>query len=159
MGATLMFAVGLLLVGMILFMIEAMIPSFGIIGITGAIAMIGSLILAFQVSPVMGYIFLFIGPAGGIFLFFMGLKLLPKTRIGRNFILNGPANEREQTVETGYDRFEGKEGVAKSDLRPSGIAVIESERITVQTEGEIIEQDSRIKVIKIVGNKVFVEKV
>lgn len=159
MGSTLMFAVGLLLVGMILFMIEAMIPSFGVIGITGAVSMIGALILAFQVNPVIGYIFLFLGPAGGIFLFFMGLKLLPKTRMGRNFILSGPANEKEQTVETGYDRFEGKEGTAKTMLRPSGIALIGNERITVQTEGEIIEKNSRIKVVNVAGNKVFVKKV
>lgn len=158
MGSTLMFAIGLLVIGMILFMIEAMIPSFGVIGIMGAVSMVASFILAFQVNPVMGYIFLVLGPAGGVFLFFMGLKLLPKTKMGKNFILTGPASERDQTVETGYHRFEGKEGVAMSDLRPSGIAVIESERITVQTEGEIIEKDSRVKVIKVVGNKIFVER-
>ena len=159
MGASFMFAVGLMLVGMVLFMIEAMIPSFGVIGITGAIAMIGSFVLAFQINQTIGFIFLFLGPIGAAFLFFLGLKLLPRTRFGRSFILSGPANEKEQTVETGYDRFEGMEGVAKSDLRPTGVATIDNERVTVQTEGELVEKDSRIKVVKVVGNTVFVERI
>jgi membrane-bound serine protease (ClpP class) len=159
MDPSIMFAVGLLIVGMILFMIEAMIPSFGAIGIIGAVSMIGSFVMAFRISPVIGTIFLIVGPVGSILLFFMGLKLLPKTKMGRSFILNGPASEKEQTVETGFQGLEGKEGVAKTVLRPSGIAIIDNERVTVQTEGERVEKDSRIKVVKVVGNKIFVDKV
>ena len=49
--------------------------------------------------------------------------------------------------------------MTKSVLRPAGIAVIDNERVTVQTEGERIEKDLRIKVVKVVGNKVFVERI
>ena len=159
MGATLAFAIGLLVVGLVLFVIEAMIPSFGVIGVTGAIAAIAAVVLAFQTGPVGGFMFLILAVVGGPFAFFMGFKLLPKMPFGRNFILTGPGDSREQTVDAGVKHLEGKEGVAASMLRPTGIAVVDNERVAVQTEGEIIEKNSRVKVVKIVGNKVFVERV
>ncbi len=159
MGTLLLSAIGLLLIGFILFLIEAMIPSFGIIGLLGSGCIIGAIWTAFVINKAAGVLFLVMGPAGALAVFLGGLKLLPRTKFGRGFILTGPADEREQTVETGLDILEGKEGVAQTMCRPSGIALIDGERITVQTEGEVIEKNMRIKVIKVSGNKVFVEKV
>jgi len=152
-------ASGLLIVGFILFLIEAMIPSFGVIGIMGAGSIIGAIVTAFYFHPMIGLVFLVLGPIGAIFVFLGGLKLLPRTRFGRSFILSGPDDESEQTVETGLDDLEGKEGVTATMLRPSGVALIDGERVTVQSEGEVFEKNTRIKVIKVVGNKVFVEKI
>lgn len=49
-----------------------------------------------------------------------------------------------------------KEGIATTDLRPSGIARIEGERYDVVTEGEYVEQDSEIVVLSITGNQIIV---
>jgi len=157
--SSLLAATGLLVIGMLLFLIEAMIPSFGAIGVIGAVAMIGAVVMAFHTSAVAGIVFLIAGPVGAVLLFLTGLRLLPKTKIGKSFILEGPAREKEMTVDPGYKRLEGKEGVTQSVLRPAGIALIEDERVSVQTEGEVIEKNVRIKVVKVVGNKIFVERV
>jgi membrane-bound serine protease (ClpP class) len=53
----------------------------------------------------------------------------------------------------------GTEGVAHSMLRPAGIALLNGKRTDVTTEGDFIEKGERIKVIKVDGMKVVVEKI
>ena len=52
----------------------------------------------------------------------------------------------------------GIEGKALTDLRPAGTAILNNERIDVVTEGDYVSHDSEIKVIKVEGSKVVVEK-
>ena len=61
---------------------------------------------------------------------------------------------RSQTSrETGYlsaperEELVGRIGVAATDLRPSGMAIVDDERLDVVTEGPWIEEGTRIKVI------------
>ncbi|MCB9246914.1 MAG: hypothetical protein H6606_10865 [Flavobacteriales bacterium] len=53
----------------------------------------------------------------------------------------------------------GDHGKSLSALRPTGNAFINGVRMEVQTEGEPVEANSPIEVIKIRQNKVFVKKV
>jgi membrane-bound serine protease (ClpP class) len=152
--------IGMLVVGLMLIAIECLIPSFGLIGVMGVTLIVGSIIMAFNTgSAASGVVFVVLAVIGIPLAIHAGFKILPRTSLGRGFILSGPATPEEQAVDTGYEEYEGKEGVTKSKLRPSGIAIIENERLTVQSEGEWIEKGARIKVIKVVGNKIFVESV
>jgi len=53
----------------------------------------------------------------------------------------------------------GQEGITESELRPVGIAVIGGNRIDVMTEGDYVEPNSRIRVIREEGNRIVVEQV
>ena len=53
----------------------------------------------------------------------------------------------------------GKEGIALTVLRPSGTAVINNERLDVVTEGDFIDQNTKITVIKVEGVRIVVRKV
>jgi membrane-bound serine protease (ClpP class) len=53
----------------------------------------------------------------------------------------------------------GAEGIAHSMLRPAGIAFFNDKRTDVTTEGDFIEKGEHIKVIKVDGMKVVVEKI
>lgn len=55
--------------------------------------------------------------------------------------------------------LEGAMGVALSDLRPSGMAMINDERIEVCSAGNYIKQNSPIQVKRIDGAKIMVEEV
>lgn len=158
MAAALTWAIGLLLVGLILIIIECMIPSFGIIGVAGIASIVASIIFSFRASANVGYLFLMLSAAGIPAAIHFGFKLLPKTPFGRGFVLNAP-DSIDEPVEKNYDELEGQEGVAKTMLRPSGIAIINDDRLQVQTEGQIIETNARIRVIKVEGNKIFVEQI
>ena len=58
-----------------------------------------------------------------------------------------------------YDALVGKEGLAQTALRPSGIALIEGKKTDVVTAGEQIEKGSRVKVFKVEGNRIIVRSV
>jgi membrane-bound serine protease (ClpP class) len=151
------YAGALLLVGLALFLLETMLPSFGTLGVLGGAGILWSVILAFKAGGMMAAgIFLGLGLVGAPVIVIAGLKNLHRTPLGKRFIVTGPADAREQTVETGLQHLEGKEGVARSILRPAGIAQFGNDRVNVESEGKFIDPGARVKVLKVVGNKVFV---
>jgi membrane-bound serine protease (ClpP class) len=52
-----------------------------------------------------------------------------------------------------------KEGVAFTNLRPSGTVVIDGKRFDVVTEGEMIDKDTPVKVAKIEGSRIIVKTI
>ena len=54
-------------------------------------------------------------------------------------------------------RYIGQQGVAMTDLRPSGIAVINKERLDVVTEGKYLDKDTPIIVLSVTGNQIIVK--
>ncbi len=62
-------------------------------------------------------------------------------------------------VATGeHEALLGKEGVASTPLRPSGMGLIDGRRVNVAADGEFIERDCPIKVVEVEGNRVVVRK-
>jgi len=50
-------------------------------------------------------------------------------------------------------------GIAQTNLRPSGTAMINGQRVDVVTEGPMIEQGATIKVVAVEGMRVVVRAV
>jgi membrane-bound serine protease (ClpP class) len=50
----------------------------------------------------------------------------------------------------------GRDGVAMTDLRPSGTALVGEERVDVVTEGEFISQGSPLRVLRSEGYRLVV---
>ncbi len=53
----------------------------------------------------------------------------------------------------------GDKGIALSSLRPSGMALINGQKIEVNSEGEMLSTNENIEVIKKVNNRIIVKKV
>ena len=53
----------------------------------------------------------------------------------------------------------GHDGVALTQLRPSGVARFGDKKVDVVSEGEVIDRDSRIRVIEVKSNRVVVRAV
>ncbi|MCF7837630.1 MAG: hypothetical protein K9N49_03285 [Candidatus Marinimicrobia bacterium] len=64
-----------------------------------------------------------------------------------------------EATEEGLRALLHKEGTALSDLRPSGIAQIDEQRVDVVTQGGLIGQGDRVRVSKVESNRVVVERV
>lgn len=71
-----------------------------------------------------------------------------------------------QTSEQGYTASKsedkdlvGAEGVSLTTLRPAGTARFGDRRVDVMADGEMINKDTRIKVIRVEGNRVLVRSV
>lgn len=151
--------VGIMLFALFMLFLEiAIIPGFGIAGVTGIILLILSLGLAFwkltKTWAIGVTVFAVIGV--GLLIYFM-VEILPNTKLGKKFILSetAPASEEVSAVEN-TNRYLGAEGVAISNLRPSGIAKIADERVDVITDGDFIEKGTKIKVIKTTAGRVIV---
>ena len=53
----------------------------------------------------------------------------------------------------------GVEGKAFTDLRPSGTALINDERVDVVSEGSFISKGTKVKVVKVEGSRVVVREI
>ena len=69
-----------------------------------------------------------------------------------------------QSTSEGYvaaptlSHLNGRDGVALSQLRPAGVAIIDGERYEVQTQGEFIPPQTPIRVDRVMGAKIFVRR-
>jgi membrane-bound serine protease (ClpP class) len=164
--------VAVFVIGVILLLLEIfVIPGFGITGVLGILAIISSLFLGLLpkfdfITPENIEIALWQLAASlvlsVIFTYFL-FKFLPKTRIWNNFILKEKIRSNSGYDGTIEDKKNepllGKEGIALSDLRPSGIALIDELRVDVVTQGEYVDKGNKIKVIAKDGIRIIVKKI
>jgi len=169
-------AIFLFAVGMMLVVLEVFIPSLGLLTV-GALCCFGvSVWRALVVSgPTAAWAMGVIAPILTAVILYFGFKIIPRTSLGRGLVLFNPADEGADvpptvtetsavTAEGGTEEEEmlplvGKEGVAQSDLRPAGVAIIDGERIDVVTQGSMIDAGARIKVVDVEGNRIVVRRV
>ena len=147
----------------LLFLEIAIIPGFGVCGVSGIILLLISLVLSFwKLSRGMATVVTAIAVFGSVFLIYYMIYILPNTKLGTKLILADssavPRDEDEYAVES-TNRFLGAEGVAISNLRPSGIAKIADERVDVITEGDFLEKGTKIKVVKTTAGRVIVSAI
>ena len=89
------------------------------------------------------------------------LRFLPYLPYGRSLVLDTGLDER-----TGYAsapesdlRWVGKQGTAATPLRPAGIADLQGNRVDVVSQGEYIEAEAPIVVVRVDGNRIVVRQV
>lgn len=151
-----LFAIGLLLLLAEVFLI----PGFGLAGIGGAAAILASIFLTFG-NIVQATYSILIALGLSIAGFFLLIRFIPSTRAWRKFILF-----TKQEKELGYTvgtkdlkRLTGKEGIAITPLRPSGIVEVNGKKLNALTLGEYVDSNTKIKIISVEGNKIVVEAV
>lgn len=154
--------VGFLLGGFLfLFMEIAIIPGFGIAGIIGLILLLSAIVFAFlKLSLNMALVATGSAILGSVLLLLWLFYIFPKTNLGKKFVLQGTSSAEEgYTAVRDLSRYVGKEGVAVSMLRPSGVAKIDGDRMDVITDCEYLEKGTRIKVIKAKAGRIIVASI
>lgn len=89
-------------------------------------------------------------------------KYLPKTTLYHALVLETGLSNADGYVasnSTKYHQFLGQEGVARTMLRPAGTAEFGGERLDVVTSGDLVPQGTRIRVVRVEGGRVVVERV
>jgi len=151
----------LFVIGLLLLLAEIIfIPGFGLAGIGGIAAILTSIFLTFG-NIVQATYSILIALGVSIIGLLLLIKYIPSTRTWRKFILS-----TEQKKELGYTvgtkdlkRLNGKEGIAITPLRPSGIVEVNGKKLNALTRGEYVESNTKIKIISVEGNKIVVEVV
>ncbi|UCF06977.1 MAG: nodulation protein NfeD [bacterium] len=157
----------LFIFGVIMLLVEIfLIPGFGIVGTLGIIAIVASLYLSLvgRFMPVTDFIsgakVLAIAFIASFVVILIALRYLPKFTPFQRLVLKTTEAEIEgyRSSPEAYNSLLGQEGVALTMLRPAGTALIGDEKISVVTEGNFIEKNVRIRVIKVEGYRVVVDK-
>ncbi len=156
------------IIGVILLLIEIfVIPGFGVVGFLGIVFMIGGLFFGLlsdlNVATTTAISIAIIQLAGtfiatGVIVFLIW-RLLPKSETFNKLILHTNIDSKSgYTQFVGLDIHAGQTGLAITDLRPSGTAVINEKRIDVVTPGNFINKNSEIIVKQVEGSKVVVDE-
>ncbi len=153
--------------GVVMLLIEVfVIPGFGIVGTVGIISIVASLYLSLvgrfmpATDLVSGAKVLAIAFISSFVIVLVALRFLPKFTPFQRLVLSTTENVNEgfRSAPGEYASLIGKEGIALTMLRPAGSASIEGEKVSVVTEGDFIEQNSRIRVTKVEGYRIVVER-
>jgi membrane-bound serine protease (ClpP class) len=144
------------------------IPGFGLFGLLGIVGIFGGIYMSLLGSlPTMQDF----SRAGGILstaillILVTGwalLRHLPKsTRLYRSGIFLGTRTDKAigyQSAETRFDLVDA-EGIAATDLRPSGIGLFDDERIDVVSESKWIEEGTPVRIVSAEGSRHVVRPV
>ena len=166
---------------MVLLLLEIfVIPGFGIAGITGFILIIAGLMTVrlpeefFTPGRSMKWrMDTFAEPVGvvfgGLIAGLVGIaviaRYLPKTSLFSKYVVTGPpeieavggggVTVSQQSAQV----HENDVGVAATDLRPSGKVEVGGHSVVAVSNGDYIEKGSRVRIVRIKGNQVFVEEI
>jgi membrane-bound serine protease (ClpP class) len=151
----------LLGVGLIALGVEAFVlPGFGVAGILGIAAVGGAMVMALLGStPTGGDITMALAVLGTALVitaavFFTWLRRLPNSERWEGLLLRGSVHRNEGYLSApARDELIGKVGVALTDLRPSGTALVADERIDVVSEGEWVKAGAEVIVVRSEGYK------
>jgi membrane-bound ClpP family serine protease len=152
---TWLYIILLIALGLALLVLEILILPGLIAGIIGALFILAGVLLAYgEYGTTTGHltavstVFLTIA----VVLYF--LRSRSWQRFGLNSTIEGKTNEVNK-----LPIAEGDTGITLSALRPMGTILVNNHRVEAQTRGEMIPENSTVKIISILPNKVLVEAV
>ncbi len=125
-------AVALAVAGLVLLILEIfVVPGFGACGILGIASIVGA---------------------------FISLKFGRTRRVRNRLILQDSTSTESGYVSppVGINDLLGECGMALTDLRPSGAALLNGKRTDVLTEGSFVLRGTKVRVIKVEGSSVIV---
>lgn len=157
------------------------VPGFGVFGVSGALLVLASLVMASQtfgnLEPnsdlrQMTRTMLTLGASIGtvIGLAVLMSRYLPQIPLLSQMVLHPPGmspSDRpdepvlrwdEVTAENSPASLVGREGEAYSDLRPAGKAMIDGQYLDVVSDGPYIGRGRPVKVVSVAGNRIVVRE-
>lgn len=147
--------VTLILVGAALLLLETVLPGM-IAGILGILCLVAGVVMGYaNFGMRIGNLILMAVGLGLLIGTFYWIKYFPNSHMAKLFVSQGTVGD------LGVEKPEllHQTGVAYSNLRPSGTALINGQRVDVVTEGALIERGVPIKVVAIEGMRVVVRAV
>jgi membrane-bound ClpP family serine protease len=143
------------ILGIMVVVVEIFIPSLGVLMAIALSLLLYSIYLVFTtISSFAGMVFLGMDLLTVPFLLILGLKILAVSPLA----LKNRLSSKEGVVTASLKEYVNKQGHAVTDLRPSGIALIEGKRLDVVTDGDYVEANTPIMVTGVTGNQIIVEK-
>lgn len=146
------------LLGLGVIVVEIFVPSFGLLAALAAGLLLYSLYLVFTtISVNMGLVFvgvdIFVIPV----VLVLGFKALGASSWSLHKTLSRDDGVASQSPDLAA--WVGKEGMAVTNLRPSGTVMIGDTRLDAVTDGDYVSSGTPVKVTLVSGNRMVVEKI
>lgn len=156
----LFWALILIALGLCVVILELFIPSAGMLGIVAGLLIISGIVVAFLEDQATGAAVLL-----GVILVLPALlaamlKIWPSTPIGKLILLKNLNPEDVLPNSSHYVKTKqlmGQLGVAKTKMLPSGMVLINGEKIDAVSDGFPIEPGQPVKVVAVKGHRVYVQ--
>lgn len=152
-------AILIFLVGIFLLIAEAFAPGIGIAGVGGIISIGISIFLAsnnITIALISIFFSLFLTIIGLVLI----LKYAPKNEYFNRIILDTKLDKKRGYTSTiNHSGYIGQIGKVTTALRPSGTILVDGKLLDVVSESQFIEKEELVKVIKVEGRKIIVQKI
>ena len=146
----------IILLGLILVFLEIfLIPGTTLFGIVGGIALVIGVILIYSnYGNRYGNIAAAATGVACVIAVVAGFKVIQSNKLAMKAEIKGRVNELEKHL---YEV--GDKGVTVSELRPAGKGMFSGVKVDVYSNGEYIQRDTEIQIIRIANDKIFVKPI
>jgi membrane-bound serine protease (ClpP class) len=142
--------------GLLLLVIEAFIPSFGIVGLSGTAAVFTAVAWS-ALDTGQGVRMILVALGVAIVLFLLGTRFLRRSSVWSQIVLKyAETKDRGYIAPSDEASLVGYSGIAITALRPAGIAEIEGKRLDVVSDGAFIAAGVAVVVVKTEGTRIVV---
>lgn len=163
MDAMLYWGIALLGVALLLAVIEVFLPTAGLLPVVAAVVAVAGVVCLFRASATWGLIGSLIVIVGGPASFFIGLRVMPNTPLGRRLVLTdtsrgarGGDGDPASGLDAGLSALIGREGTVATDLRPIGTVKIDGQRHDAISDSGLIRAGAAVRVLAIEGTELRV---
>ena len=144
-------------IGVLVIIAEIFIPSLGVLTLIALAVLAYSIYIVFtSISTTAGVIFTGLDIILVPFIIVLGIKILAKSPLSLKRELskqNGVVSQKEK-----LETYINMQGESVTDLRPAGMAQINSQRVDVVTDGEYIDAGTPVVVTGVEGNRIIVDR-
>jgi membrane-bound serine protease (ClpP class) len=144
-------------IGVLVIIAEVFIPSLGLLTAIALSVFFYSLYIVYtSISTTAGMVLAGLDIVLVPVLLVFGMKILARSPLALKRELSkqdGVVSQKEV-----YEAYINMKGKSVTDLRPAGMAQINSQRVDVVTDGEYIDADTPIVVTDVSGNRIIVEQ-
>ncbi len=158
MDAMLYWGIALLGVALLLAVIEVFLPTAGLLPVVAAVVAVAGVVCLFRASATWGLIGSLIVIVGGPASFFIGLRVMPNTPLGRRLVLTdtsrgprGGDGDVATAADTSLSALVGREGLVATDLRPIGTVKIDGHRYDAISDSGLLRAGSTVRVLAVEG--------
>ena len=157
-GLVELYHIAVFLVGVLMIIVEILLPTVGLLAGLGVAAMLYSIVLALG-GDIGALAALGIALVISIVLFLLIVSRLPSSKLWNKIVLQKSARTEEGYVSAMEEKgLIGKTGEVLTELRPAGTARIDGRPVDVISEGAFIQKGKRIVVLSVNGSRVVVRE-
>ena len=158
-GLVELYHIAVFLAGVLMIIVEILLPTVGLLAGLGVAAMLYSIVLALG-GDIGALTALGIALIISVVLFLLIVSRLPSNKLWNKVVLQNRSRTEEGFVSAvGKPELVGKSGEVLTELRPSGTARIDGRPVDVISEGAFIQKGKSIVVLSVNGSRVVVREV